>query len=95
MKEFWLYMMTNFNRTVIYTGITNNLARRVWEHKNNKGASFTSRYNVSKLVYYERFNDIYDAIAAEKKVKAGSRTKKIKLIKSMNPEWNDLSVEKL
>jgi len=84
-------MMTNINRTVIYTGITNNLSKRVWEHRNKKGTSFTARYNITQLVYYERFDNIYEAISAEKKVKAGSRTKKIMLIESMNPKWDNLS----
>jgi len=83
--------MTNFNRTVLYTGVTNNLAKRVWEHRNKKGSSFTSRYKINRLVYYETFDNIYEAISAEKKVKAGSRIKKIKLIDSMNPKWDDLS----
>jgi putative endonuclease len=83
--------MTNINRTVIYTGITNNLSKRVWEHRNKKGTSFTARYNITQLVYYERFDNIYEAISAEKKVKAGSRTKKIMLIESMNPKWDNLS----
>ena len=61
-------MMTNRNKTVIYTGVTNDLKRRVQEHKDNKGGSFTKRYNINMLVYYESFNSIYDAIAAEKKI---------------------------
>ena len=83
-------MMTNPSNTVIYTGVTNDLKRRVWEHKNKKGSGFTSRYNITKLVYYEGFPRITDAIAAEKKIKAGSRAKKIKLIEDMNPSWKDL-----
>jgi putative endonuclease len=82
--------MTNPNNTVIYTGVTNDLKRRVWEHKTKTGSGFTSRYNVTKLVYYESFSCITDAIAAEKKIKAGSRAKKIKLIESMNPGWKNL-----
>ena len=83
-------MMTNRNKTVIYTGLTNDLKRRVQEHRDNKGSSFTKRYNLTMLVYYESFNRIYDAIAAEKKIKSGSRAKKIALIESMNPFWKDL-----
>ena len=67
MKQYWVYMMTNRNKTVIYTGITNDLKRRVQEHKDKKGGSFTKRYNINMLVYYESFGSIYDAIAAEKK----------------------------
>ena len=82
--------MTNPNNTVIYTGVTNNLERRLVEHKDGKGSSFTSRYNVTKLVFYNCFGRIHDAIAAEKKIKAGSRTKKVELIEAMNPGWKDL-----
>ena len=90
MKQYWVYMMTNRNKTVIYTGVTNDLRKRVQAHKDGKGSSFTKRYNIIKLVYYESFSRIYDAIAAEKKIKAGSRAKKIKFIESINPYWKDL-----
>ena len=83
-------MMTNSNKTVIYTGVTNDLKKRVRDHKDNKGSSFTKRYNLSALVYYESFSRIYDAIAAEKRIKASSRAKKIALIEKMNPYWKDL-----
>lgn len=83
-------MMTNRNKTVIYTGVTNDLKRRVQEHKDKKGSSFTKKYNITTLVYYESFGRIYDAIAAEKKIKSGSRAKKIALIESTNPGWKDL-----
>jgi len=83
-------MMTNSNKTVIYTGVTNNLRRRIQQHKDKKDSSFTKRYNITKLVYYESFNSIHDAITAEKKIKSGSRAKKIALIESINPLWNDL-----
>ena len=82
--------MTNANKTVIYTGVTNDLEIRTQQHRDKKGSSFTRRYNVTKLVYYEVFNRIRYAIAAEKRIKAGSRAKKIKLIESMNPLWRDL-----
>lgn len=82
--------MTNKTRTVLYTGVTNDLSRRVWDHKNKKGSSFTKKYNVTSLVFYEDFQNVYDAITAEKKIKAGSRAKKIQLIESMNPQWQDL-----
>jgi putative endonuclease len=90
MKQYWVYMMTNPNNTVIYTGVTNDLARRIQEHKEKKDSSFTSKYNITKLVYYETFGRISDAIASEKRIKAGSRAKKIKLIKSINPACKDL-----
>jgi putative endonuclease len=72
--------MTNTNNTVLYTGVTNDLERRVAEHKDKKSSSFTSKYSVTKLVFYERFDRINDAIAAEKRIKAGSRVKKNKII---------------
>lgn len=86
------YIMTNPTNTVLYTGVTNDLARRVWEHKNKLGpnSSFTRRYNIVKLVYYETFETIPAAIFREKQIKGGSRQKKIDLINSMNPEWKDL-----
>ncbi len=95
MKQYWVYMMTNRNKTVIYTGVTNDLKRRVQEHRDKKGCSFTKRYNITMLVYYEFFNRIVDAIAAEKKIKSGSRAKKIALIESINPYWKDFYNSKI
>ncbi len=84
--------MCNINNSVLYTGITNNLERRLKEHKGKiNPKSFTAKYNLSKLVYFESFFLIGDAIAREKQIKAGSRKKKEVLINSINPEWNDLS----
>ena len=77
--------------TVLYTGVTNNLARRMYEHRNKLMHGFTAKYNVIKLVYYEVFPRPIEAIAAEKKLKGGSRNKKIALIESMNPAWEELS----
>ena len=86
-----IYIMTNKNNTVLYTGVTSNLIKRVQEHKTKvHPKSFTARYNICKLVYYEGFHRIEDAIAREKQIKAGSRKKKISLIESINPEWKDL-----
>ena len=82
--------MTNAYNTVLYTGVTNNIERRVLEHRSGKGGKFTSKYNAHKLVYLECGNDVNIAITREKQIKAGSRKKKIALIESMNPEWNDL-----
>ncbi len=82
--------MTNSYHTVLYTGVTNNLQRRVLEHKNKKGGSFAKKYNADKLVYYEVGNDVNQAIFHEKQIKAGSRQKKINLIDAFNPEWKDL-----
>ena len=90
MKTYWVYMMTNRNKIVIYTGVTNNLRRRIRQHKDKKDCSFTKRYNITTLVYYESFGNIHDAIAAEKIIKSGSRAKKIALIESINPSWKDL-----
>ncbi len=85
--------MTNKNNNVLYTGVTNDLKRRVYEHKNKLIGGFTKKYNIIKLVYYEVFNDIKYAIEREKKIKAGSRHKKILLINSFNPNWKDLYEE--
>jgi len=85
--------MTNARNTAIYTGVTNDLKRRVYEHKEKLTGGFTSRYNVSKLVYYEVFQDIESAIAREKQIKGGSRQKKVQLVNSMNKEWRDLYEE--
>jgi putative endonuclease len=88
-KQYCVYIMTNAYNTVLYTGVTNDLMRRVGEHKDGK-SSFTKRYNVTKLVYYECGGDVNIAITREKQIKAGSRQKKIDLINAMNPEWKDL-----
>ena len=93
-KGGYVYILTNKNNTVLYTGVTNDLKRRLEEHTQKIiPNSFTSKYNLYKLVYYESFFMIGDAIAREKQIKAGSRKKKEALIHSMNPEWNDLSNE--
>ena len=85
--------MTNAHNTVLYTGVTNNLARRVYEHKNGLGSKFVKKYNVHKLVYYEIGNDVNATIAREKQIKGGSRKKKIDLVNNMNPQWKDLYEE--
>ncbi|MBN1169344.1 GIY-YIG nuclease family protein [Candidatus Woesebacteria bacterium] len=92
-KQFFIYIATNKNNTVLYTGVTNNLVRRIWEHKNKYVSSFTSKYNVTKLVYYEVFENIQNAIKREKQIKSGSRKKKMDLIKSLNPTFEDLYTE--
>lgn len=89
-NEYYIYIMTNRNNTVLYTGVTNNLKRRVYEHKTGKGGLFTQKYNVNKLVFFEVSDDVNSALSREKQLKAGSRQKKIDLINSKNPEWNDL-----
>lgn len=82
--------MTNNANTVIYTGVTNNLQKRIFEHKEKLVEGFTKKYNIVKLVYFEQFDDIKNAIEREKQIKGGSRKKKINLIKSINPEFKDL-----
>jgi putative endonuclease len=89
-RQYCVYIMTNAYNTVLYTGVTNNLNRRVFQHKTGQGGVFTKKYNVHKLVSYEVGNDIHYAILWEKQIKAGSRQKKIDLINSLNPEWKDL-----
>ena len=89
-RHYCVYIMTNDHNTVLYTGVTNYLKRRVFQHKNGKGGVFTKRYNVHKLVYYEVGDNVNVAIWREKQIKAGSRQKKIDLINSLNPEWEDL-----
>ncbi|MCW8813604.1 MAG: GIY-YIG nuclease family protein [Ignavibacteriaceae bacterium] len=89
-NQYYIYLMSNKNNTVIYTGVTNNLKRRVYEHKEKMIDGFTKKYNVDKLVYFEFSDDINSAIQREKQIKAGSRKKKIDLINSMNSEWKDL-----
>lgn len=85
--------MTNKNNTVLYTGVTNNLKRRVYEHKSKLVDGFTKKYRINKLVYYEVFDDIYNAITREKQIKGGSRKRKIDLINNMNSNWHDLYEE--
>ena len=93
MNTYYVYILTNKNNNVLYTGVTNNLTRRMFEHKNNKSI-FTRRYNVHKLVWYDHTNSIMSAIEREKKIKGGSRKAKIKLIEEKNPQWEDLFFEK-
>ena len=85
--------MTNNSNTVLYTGVTNDLKRRAYEHKERLVGGFTRKYNITKLVYYEVFEDIENAILREKQIKAGSRRNKIELVNSMNKEWHDLYEE--
>jgi putative endonuclease len=92
-RAYCIYIMTNAHNTVLYTGVSNALARRVYEHKNGLGGIFTKKYNVCKLVYYEVTDNVYAAITREKQIKGGSRKKKEDLVNSMNPTWNDLYEE--
>jgi putative endonuclease len=89
-RPYSVYIVTNQRHTVLYTGVTNDLTRRIHEHREKLIPGFTARYNASKLVFYETTTDVRACIAREKQIKAGSRAKKIALIHSMNPDWQDL-----
>jgi len=91
--QYFIYMMTNKWKNVLYTGVTNSLERRVWQHKNGTFDGFTKKYNCHDLVYYEIYDYIDQAIAREKQVKKWPRAKKNALINSMNPEWTDLAAD--
>ena len=88
--QYFVYIMTNDRHTVLYTGVTNDLLRRVGEHRAKLIRGFTARYNADKLVYYEEISDANAAIAREKQIKGGSRRRKVALIDSINPDWRDL-----
>ncbi|MGE4319602.1 MAG: GIY-YIG nuclease family protein [Deferribacterales bacterium] len=90
MKKGYVYILTCFNRNVLYVGVTSDLIKRIYQHKNKMVDGFAKRYNLDMLVWYECFETITDAIAREKQIKGGSRAKKIALVNSFNPDWNDL-----
>lgn len=92
MKQYYVYIASNNSKT-LYTGVTNDLLRRMYEHKQKLIPGFTSKYRINKLVYYEETNDVRVAIEQEKHIKGWLRSKKIALIESVNPEWRDLSEE--
>jgi len=89
-RQYYIYIMTNAKHTALYTGVTNDLKSRVWEHKEKFVEGFTKRYHIDMLIYYEVCEDVISAISREKQIKAGSRKKKIELVNSMNSEWCDL-----
>jgi len=89
-KQYYVYILTCTNNQPLYIGVTNDLVRRVWEHKNTVVKGFTSRYNVNRLVYYEAFESAGAAIIREKQLKGGNRKKKEVLINGFNPQWKDL-----
>jgi putative endonuclease len=91
MKQFYVYIMSNRKNGTIYTGMTNDLERRVLEHKKKLYEGFTKRYNLTNLVYFEDTNTALSAIEREKQIKGWLRSKKVALIEAQNPEWNDLS----
>ena len=88
-RTYWVYIATNKSNT-LYTGVTNNLSRRMYEHRHKIINGFTAKYNINKLIYFQEFNTPEEAIAAEKKIKGWTRKKKIQLIKSINPTFRDL-----
>ncbi|MDH4070601.1 MAG: GIY-YIG nuclease family protein [Ignavibacteria bacterium] len=90
-RRYFVYILTNSTNRVLYTGVTNNLSRRLMEHQSGTGSSFTRKYRVGKLIYYEVHDSAYGAITREKKIKGGSRRAKERLIQSVNPEWRDLA----
>lgn len=92
-RVYYIYIMTNLHNTTLYTGITNNLYRRIQEHKQGTGGKFSKTYKLKKLVYYEVYSDVRAAISSEKQIKGGSRMKKLLLIESLNSEWCDLALE--
>lgn len=91
MKQYYIYILTNFKNKILYIGITNDLIRRVYEHKQKIVKGFSAKYNLKKLVYYERTESVNEAIKREKQLKNWHRQWKINLISEANPEWNDLS----
>jgi len=93
MNTYYVYIMTNKKNGTLYTGVTNNLQRRVYEHKNKLLPGFTNKYNLSHLVYFDSTSDVNAAIAREKQIKGWLRVRKIELIETQNPEWDDLSAE--
>ena len=89
---YYVYILTNWDDSVIYIGVTGNLERRLYEHKNKLADGFTKKYNVNKLVYFESTSDVYSALSREKQLKKWTRVKKNQLVETLNPEWKDLSL---
>ena len=92
MAQYYVYMLASF-RGALYTGVTNNLERRLYEHQKGLGSKFTRKYKASKLVYFEVTGDVYSAITREKEIKGWRRAKKVALLEAMNPYWQDLAAE--
>ena len=93
LMKYYVYILSNWNNKVLYTGMTNNLERRMFEHKNGIIDGFTKKYNVHKLVWFDTTSNIYSAIEKEKQIKGWLRSKKIALIEEKNPDWQDLSAD--
>ncbi len=91
MKDYYVYILANWTDDVLYIGMTNDLPRRLWEHKNHAVKGFTNKYNVEKIVYFEQCSEVNVAIEREKQLKRWRRDKKVELIERMNPQWDDLS----
>jgi putative endonuclease len=92
-RSYWVYILTNRKRGTLYTGVTNSLERRVWQHKSKQADSFTRRYGVDRLVYFEEFRDVNNAIARETQIKGWLRARKVAAIEKDNPTWEDLSAK--
>ena len=90
---YFVYILSNWDDSVLYIGVTSNLPRRLYEHRNGLVDGFTKKYNVHKLIYFEHANDVYSAISREKQLKKWSRSKKNALISQLNPDWRDLSAD--
>ena len=93
--NFWVYIVTNRNNSVLYIGVTNRLSRRTWQHRDGSRGGFAATYQCKKLIYYEWYRDIRDAIARESQLKKWSRAKKVALINRLNPSWSDLGADVL
>ena len=93
--DFWIYIVTNRNHTVLYIGLTNSLSRRIWKHREGTGANFPAAYQCKKLIYYEHYSNVDEAIARESQLKKWSRAKKVALINRLNPSWLDLGADVL
>ena len=91
--DYWVYIVTNKHRTTLYIGMTNDLERRLWEHRWGEGKSFAKRYHLNRLVWFEHFREVNDAILCEKMLKGWLRRRKIALIEQINPQWLDLSAD--
>jgi putative endonuclease len=92
-RKYYIYLITNWNNKVMYVGVTNNLEKRIYEHKNKLVKGFTEKYNINKLVYFEETEDVISAIEREKEIKKWRREKKNQLVNLVNPDWRDLSLD--
>ena len=92
-RKYYIYILTNRHHTVLYIGVTGNLVKRIWQHKQKEIEGFTKRYNVNRLIYFEEYQWVYDAIEREKQLKGWTRKKKENLIEKLNPDWFDLFEE--